>query len=96
MFHFFDDVRMDALIALRASLKGDATLRGAKLTFLPFVIKALAVAMLKHPAVNACLSPGGDELVQHATANVGVAMATSGGLVVPNIKQVESLGFFLV
>jgi 2-oxoisovalerate dehydrogenase E2 component (dihydrolipoyl transacylase) len=61
---------------------------GAKLTYLPFVIKALSISLGKFPGLNTCLEPGGGALLQHHSHNIGVAMATSNGLVVPNIKQV--------
>lgn len=90
MFHYFDDINMDPLMTLRQSLRNDPTLQGTKLTYLPFIIKALSVTLSKIPAINACLAPEGDVLLQHHTHNIGVAMATSGGLVVPNIKQVRA------
>lgn len=63
---------------------------GAKLTYLPFVIKALSISLAKYPALNTCLEPGGGALLQHHSHNIGVAMATSNGLVVPNVKQVRT------
>lgn len=63
---------------------------GAKLTYLPFVIKALSISLGKFPGLNTCLEPGGGALLQHHSHNIGVAMATSNGLVVPNIKQVRA------
>jgi hypothetical protein len=65
-----------------------AAAQGTKLTFLPFIVKALSLALLKHPEINSCLASGGDALLQHHTHNIGVAMATASGLVVPNVKQV--------
>ena len=62
--------------------------QGVKLTSLPFIIKALSVALAAHPHINASLSPSGSELALHRAHNIGIAMATPLGLVVPNIKQV--------
>jgi hypothetical protein len=64
---------------------------GTKLTYLPFVIKALSISLAKYPGLNTCLEPGGAALLQHHSHNIGVAMATSNGLVVPNIKQVSGV-----
>lgn len=64
---------------------------GTKLTYLPFVIKALSISLGKYPGLNTCLEPGGGALLQHHSHNIGIAMATSNGLVVPNIKQVREL-----
>jgi 2-oxoisovalerate dehydrogenase E2 component (dihydrolipoyl transacylase) len=91
MFHYFDEVVMDNLITWRHQLRDEPGLKGTKLTFLPFVVKALSLALLEHPGLNCCLGPNGDELLQHHTHNIGVAMATSAGLVVPNVKQVTGV-----
>jgi 2-oxoisovalerate dehydrogenase E2 component (dihydrolipoyl transacylase) len=53
------------------------------------VIKALSISLGRYPALNTCLEAGGGALLQHHSHNIGVAMATSNGLVVPNIKQVS-------
>jgi len=63
-------------------------LSGAKLTYLPFIIKALSIALGKFPGLNVSLEAGGAALLQHHSHNIGIAMATSNGLVVPNIKKV--------
>jgi len=55
------------------------------------VIKALSISLGKYPGLNTCLEPGGGALLQHHSHNIGVAMATSNGLVVPNIKQVRTV-----
>lgn len=89
-FHYMDEIEMDGLLAARALLKTDDALAGAKLTYLPFVVKALSISLGRYPGLNTCLEPGGGALLQRHTHNIGVAMATSNGLVVPNIKQVES------
>ncbi|GLI70952.1 hypothetical protein VaNZ11_016051 [Volvox africanus] len=91
VFHFHDEVAMDRLLAVREALRGDVALRttGLKLTVLPMVVKALSAALNQHPHINASLAPGGTELLLHPHHNIGVAMATPNGLVVPNIKQVE-------
>lgn len=92
MFHYQDEVVMDALMALRQQLKTDPALQGAKLTYLPFIIKAASIALHRFPLVNSSLVQSATELLQHSHHNIGVAMNTSGGLVVPNIKNVEQKG----
>lgn len=52
-------------------------------------MQAISVALLEYPAVNSSLGPGGDALLQHSTHNLGVAMDTRAGLVVPNVKAVQ-------
>ncbi|KAG1680788.1 hypothetical protein FOA52_008121 [Chlamydomonas sp. UWO 241] len=83
-FHYTDEVCVDALLGVRVALASDPSLSGkAKLTLLPLLVKALSVALF--------LSPAGDALLLHADHNIGVAMATPTGLVVPNIKRVQDL-----
>ncbi|KAI3424744.1 hypothetical protein D9Q98_008133 [Chlorella vulgaris] len=88
-FHYCDEVQMDALVELRQRLKADHALQGTKLTYMPFFLKAAALALREYPAVNSSLSPDQTSLLQHARCNLGVAMATPHGLAVPNIKDVQ-------
>jgi hypothetical protein len=87
-------MELDELMRVRSHLReaaGQLLLGGgAKLTYLPFVVKALSATLASHPEVNMQMAPGGRELLQLAGHNVGVAMATGGGLVVPNVKAVRA------
>lgn len=94
-FHYMDEMEMDELIRIRSQIRDDLAplLGGAKLTYLPFIVKALSAALARHPVLNVQMAPGGGELLQLHAHNIGVAMATGGGLVVPNVKGVSvSLG----
>ena len=53
-------------------------------------MQALSAALLEHPEVNSSLSEDGQQLQVHHAHNVGIAMATNSGLVVPNIKHVQA------
>ncbi|KAK9827299.1 hypothetical protein WJX81_002270 [Elliptochloris bilobata] len=88
-FHYCDELDAGPLLAARALLASDPALGGARLTFLPFVLKALTVALAEFPVLNSSLSADGKALLQHAAHNIGVAMATPTGLVVPNVKAVQ-------
>ncbi|KAL6763353.1 2-oxoacid dehydrogenases acyltransferase-domain-containing protein [Haematococcus lacustris] len=90
-FHFHDEVGVDALLRVRQTLRGEAALAGLKLTLLPFIIKALSLTLAHHPLLNASLLPDGQSLELHHDHNVGVAMATPSGLVVPVIHKVQQL-----
>eukprot|EP00884_Botryococcus_braunii_P011108 jgi/Botrbrau1/1999/Bobra.0052s0040.1 len=85
-FHFCDEIRMDHLVRVRDSLRKASS---QKLTFLPFIIKAISVALRQFPEVNSSLAEDASSLRVHASHNVGIAMDTPAGLVVPNIKGVE-------
>ena len=58
---------------------------------MPIMLKALSVALLDYPVLNSSLSEDGSEITYHAAHNIGVAMDTPRGLVVPNIKGCERL-----
>lgn len=62
---------------------------GTKLTFMPFFLKAAAIALKEFPTVNASLD--GSDVVNHRDINIGVAVALDWGLMVPVIKQADSL-----
>lgn len=54
-------------------------------------MQAISVALREFPSVNASLAPGGQDLLLHSAHSFGVAMDTPGGLVVPNVKNVQLL-----
>jgi 2-oxoisovalerate dehydrogenase E2 component (dihydrolipoyl transacylase) len=90
-FHYCDEVSTNVMIDLRSRLQGSPALKGVKLTYMPFFIKAAAMALAENPSINASIASSNDALIQHAHINIGVAVATPLGLVVPNIKHVEHL-----
>lgn len=83
----FDDADVTELEAIRISSKDDYAARGIKLTSLPFLLKAVATALRNHPLVNATLDLENDQIVYHDYVNLGVAVDTPRGLVVPNIRN---------
>ncbi|NNN07364.1 MAG: DUF2118 domain-containing protein [Elusimicrobia bacterium] len=89
-----DECDMTALLALRDELKPEAAKRGVKLTFLPFIIKALTKALAEFPAFNASLNEAAGEIVVKRYYNVGIAVAAPQGLVVPNIKGADGRDLF--
>lgn len=95
-FTVSDELCMDNLIALRASLKPVFEAESVKLSFLPFFIKALSLALKAYPIVNSRLNEAGTELTYLNSHNIGVAVDSKIGLLVPNIKNVESLSLFEV
>ncbi|MCJ8345499.1 2-oxo acid dehydrogenase subunit E2 [bacterium] len=89
-FAYFDEVDLTKLVKLRSELKEDAKAMGIKLTYMPFFIKAISLALEKFENVNASIDLSTNELVVHKVHNVGMAVATDKGLIVPVIKDVAN------
>ena len=90
----FDDADITELDAFRRAQKGAAAERGVKLTFLPFVVKAVTAALREFPQFNASLDPTGENLILKRYFNIGVAVETENGLVVPVIRGADGKGLF--
>uniref|UniRef100_A0A1J3EUT6 Dihydrolipoamide acetyltransferase component of pyruvate dehydrogenase complex n=1 Tax=Noccaea caerulescens TaxID=107243 RepID=A0A1J3EUT6_NOCCA len=90
-FHFVEEINCDALVELKHFFKENNTDSTVKHTFLPTLIKSLSMALTKYPFVNSCFNEESLEIILKGSHNIGVAMATEHGLVVPNIKNVQSL-----
>lgn len=82
-----EDIDVSKLWDLRKKEKEHFAIEGIKLTFMPFVIKAVVKALQKHHIVNSSLE--GDNIVLKKYYNIGVAVQTDAGLMVPVIKIVE-------
>ena len=89
-----DEADITDLETFRKSLKEEALKKKLKLTPLAFLIKACAVAINKHPHFNSSLTSDQENLVLKKYLNIGVAVDTQDGLVVPVIKEVEHKGLF--
>ncbi|XVE82171.1 hypothetical protein DITRI_Ditri15bG0125400 [Diplodiscus trichospermus] len=90
-FHYVEEINCDTLAELKASFQTNNTEPGIKFTFLPLLIKSLSMALNKYPMVNSCFNEESLEVILRGSHNIGIAMATPYGLVVPNIKNVQSL-----
>ena len=84
-----DEADVSALVSLRNRLKPMAEKRGAKLSYLPFIMKAVVAALREFPMINAALDEDAGEIVRKHYYNLGVAVATQSGLVVPVIHDVD-------
>ncbi|CAN8003743.1 unnamed protein product, partial [Ixodes hexagonus] len=89
-FGYCDEIDVTRLVQLRPLLKPFAESRGVRLSYMPFFIKALSIALFEYPDLNAHLDDKVENLTIKGAHNVGVAMDTPQGLVVPNVKNVES------
>ncbi|SDL41030.1 pyruvate dehydrogenase E2 component (dihydrolipoamide acetyltransferase) [Modicisalibacter muralis] len=85
----FDEADITDLEAFRKSMKAEAEAEGAKLTPLPFLVKACAFALRKFPQFNVSLHPDGETLVWKKYVHIGVAVDTPNGLMVPVIRDAD-------
>ncbi len=87
----FDDADVTELERLRVSSKDDYAKKGIKLTSLPFVIKAVASALKHHPLINASLDEEHEQIIYKEYVNIGIAVDTERGLVVPSLRGADEM-----
>ena len=85
----FDDADIHGMERFRKELKGEAGERGVRLTPLPFILKACAVALRDHPKLKSSLADNGETLIMKHYCHIGMAVDTPAGLVVPVIRDVD-------
>jgi len=90
----FDDADITELEAFRKGMKAEAEKRGVKLTPLPFLLKACAAALRYEPAFNVSMHSDGEHIVKKDYVNIGIAVATPAGLMVPVIRDVDKKGLW--
>jgi pyruvate dehydrogenase E2 component (dihydrolipoamide acetyltransferase) len=88
-YTFVEECDATGLKGLRSRLKDAAEARGVKLSFLPFVVKAVVEALKKHPILNTTLDEAHNEIVFRKYFHIGIATATDAGLVVPVVKDAD-------
>ncbi|GAF14657.1 LOW QUALITY PROTEIN: dihydrolipoamide acetyltransferase component of pyruvate dehydrogenase complex [Bacillus sp. JCM 19045] len=89
-----DEIDVTALVAHRKQYKQTAADQGTKLTYLPYVVKALTSAIRKYPALNASIDDEAGEIVYKKYFNIGIAADTEQGLVVPVVKDADRKSIF--
>jgi pyruvate dehydrogenase E2 component (dihydrolipoamide acetyltransferase) len=87
----FDEIDVSGLVAARERLRPIAEARGARLTYLAFAVKAVALVLREYPIVNASLDEAAQEIVFHQESNIGIATATPDGLIVPVLRNAGTL-----
>lgn len=90
----FEEIEVSDLIAIRKKMKDSYSERGAKLTYLPFIVKATVLALKKHKLLNSRIEMEQNRMVYFDRYNIGIAMDTPEGLVVPVIKDADQLSIF--
>lgn len=89
-----EEISMTKLVHSRKELKSVAKEQGLSLSYMPFLIKAASLALHQYPALNATVNEEVSEIRQHSSHNIGVAMDTPSGLVVPVIHNVQNKSLF--
>ncbi|OPH48510.1 dienelactone hydrolase [Paenibacillus ferrarius] len=84
-----DEIDVSALVALRERTKPLAEKKGVKLTYLPFIVKALVAACRQFPVMNAMIDEEKQEIVYKKYYNIGIATDTENGLLVPVIHDAD-------
>lgn len=90
-FTVSEEVEMDNLIALRQQLKPQFEAEGVKLSFMPLFIKAMSLALKAFPIINSQVNQDCSEITYFDDHNIGMAVDSKIGLLVPNIKGVQNL-----
>jgi 2-oxoisovalerate dehydrogenase E2 component (dihydrolipoyl transacylase) len=88
-YSYIDECDITDLVRLRVQLKDTLGKAGVRLTYLPFFVKAAARALKEVPVVNCTYDEAAEEMVLHDRYNIGVAVATPQGLIVPVIKDAD-------
>lgn len=95
-FSVSEEIKMDKLIEARSQLKASFEKEGVKLSFMPFFIKAMSLALQQFPIINSQVNADCSEVTYFDDHNIGVAVDSKVGLVVPNIKGVQHLSLLEV
>lgn len=93
-FGLCDELDLSRLVAMRPELRAISEARGVKLSYMPFFIKAASLSLLHFPVLNASVDDAHQNITYKAAHNIGIAMDTSQGLLVPNVKNVQLLSIF--
>jgi len=89
-----DEVNLTKLVEFRSRVKEEAQAAGVKLSYLPFIFKAVAVALRKYPSLNSSFDEATGEVVMKRYFNLGMAVATDAGLTVPVLRDVNTKSVF--
>jgi pyruvate dehydrogenase E2 component (dihydrolipoamide acetyltransferase) len=95
-FTYVEECDVTELIAIRDRAQKRAGERGIKLTYLPFIIKAVVSGLKKYPIVNATLDVAREEIILRKSYHIGVATATQSGLIVPVLRDADKLSLYQI
>jgi len=95
-FSYVDEVDVTAVEDLRATLNTESAGQRPKLTLLPFLMRAIVIAVRDHPHLNATFDDEAGILTTYAALHIGVATQTPNGLMVPVVRDVASLDLWQI
>jgi pyruvate dehydrogenase E2 component (dihydrolipoamide acetyltransferase) len=90
-FHYIDEVNCGELIVMRDRFKPHAERSSVKLTFLPFLVKAVVAALKRHPRLNSVVDEAAMEHVIRHNYDIGIAVSTDAGLMVVALRNADRL-----
>lgn len=90
-FSYFEQVDATRLVQLRHSFKEEAAKQGIAVTYMPFIIRALSLSLLRFPIINSSVDDATNKILIHQHHHVGIAISSQHGLIVPVLKNVERL-----
>jgi pyruvate/2-oxoglutarate dehydrogenase complex dihydrolipoamide acyltransferase (E2) component len=90
-FHYIDEVNCGELITMRDRFKPHAERSSVKLTFLPFLVKAVVAALKRHPRLNSVVDEAAMEHVIRHNYDIGIAVSTEAGLMVVALRNADRL-----
>jgi len=90
----FEEVEVSKLVELRNERKNTLAPQGISLSYLPFVVRAVAMLLRTHRKLNCRLDLENNRVIYHNYVNVGIAVDTPDGLIVPVIKDADQRGVF--
>ncbi|HEX7066231.1 MAG TPA: dihydrolipoamide acetyltransferase family protein, partial [Bacillales bacterium] len=93
---FMDEVDVTGLVEHRKEFKEAASEQGVKLTYLPYVVKALISALREYPILNASVDDDAQEIVYKHYYNIGIATDTEQGLMVPVVKDADRKSMYKI
>lgn len=89
-----DELDVTELVEVKDKYKEKAKTQGVKLTYMPFIIKSLTRAIKEYPVFNSSFDQENEEIISRNNVNVGIAVDTPDGLIVPNIKNADQLSIY--
>ena len=92
----FEEVEISGLMAVRDRYKQKFAEKGVKLTYLAFIVKAVAMALKKHPQLNSQIDTENSRMIVRNRYHIGIAVDAPDGLVVPVIRDADRLSIFRI